>query len=193
MKTGNPKGSSINPGSVTVTSEAGRSISWPELATEFSVQSISVNGKEFQKQECAGLKCRSGGKGPVLVHLEAENGSQAESLRTIRSHLAPGHWWLQSNPARALTIRPDGINDHGSWLCRKCCQGYLDTEKGGKEMETPQRIAMYCFSCQIKTDTKEPREVVMKNGRYGVTGKCQQCSRKKFTTGRLANLQATTA
>ena len=39
---------------------------------------------------------------------------------------------------------------------------------------------IYCFKCRKKTDTLEAQEVVLKNGRPAVTGKCAVCGTKKF-------------
>ena len=38
---------------------------------------------------------------------------------------------------------------------------------------------IYCFKCREKTDTLEAQEVVLKNGRPAVTGKCDVCGTKK--------------
>ena len=42
---------------------------------------------------------------------------------------------------------------------------------------------IYCFKCRAKTDTRESREVVLKNGRTAVTGQCAACGTKKFRMG----------
>ena len=42
---------------------------------------------------------------------------------------------------------------------------------------------IYCFKCREKTDTLEAQEVVLKNGRPAVTGRCVACGTKKFRMG----------
>ena len=39
---------------------------------------------------------------------------------------------------------------------------------------------IYCFKCRGKTDTLEAQEVVLKNGRPAVTGRCAVCGTTKF-------------
>ena len=39
---------------------------------------------------------------------------------------------------------------------------------------------IYCLKCRAKTDTLEAQEVVLKNGRWAVTGRCAVCGTKKF-------------
>ena len=42
---------------------------------------------------------------------------------------------------------------------------------------------IYCFKCRSKTDTLEAQEVVLKNGRPAVNGRCTVCGTKKFRMG----------
>ncbi len=42
---------------------------------------------------------------------------------------------------------------------------------------------IYCFKCREKTETVEAREVVLKNGRAAVTGRCAAGETKKFRMG----------
>ena len=42
---------------------------------------------------------------------------------------------------------------------------------------------IYCFKCRTRTDTLEAQEVVLKNGRAAVTGRCTVCGTKKFRMG----------
>ena len=39
---------------------------------------------------------------------------------------------------------------------------------------------IYCLKCRDKTDSLEVQEVVLKNGRWAVTGQCTVCGKKKF-------------
>ena len=48
---------------------------------------------------------------------------------------------------------------------------------------------IYCFKCREKTDTLEAQEVVLKNGRPAVTGKCDVCGTKKFRMSATRNNQ----
>ena len=38
----------------------------------------------------------------------------------------------------------------------------------------------YCFKCREERAIKDAEEVVMKNGRSGVRGKCPECGKKLF-------------
>ena len=38
----------------------------------------------------------------------------------------------------------------------------------------------YCVKCKSKTDMKDEKNVVMKNGRKALTGKCTSCGTKMF-------------
>ncbi|MDE2844514.1 MAG: DUF5679 domain-containing protein, partial [Chloroflexota bacterium] len=42
---------------------------------------------------------------------------------------------------------------------------------------------VYCLKCRDRTDTLELQEVVLKNGRAAVTGRCAVCGTKKFRMG----------
>ncbi len=42
---------------------------------------------------------------------------------------------------------------------------------------------IYCLKCRNRTDTLEFQEVVLKNGRAAVTGRCATCGTKKFRMG----------
>ncbi len=42
---------------------------------------------------------------------------------------------------------------------------------------------IYCLKCRSKTDILETQEVVLKNGRSAVTGRCSACGTKKFRIG----------
>ena len=42
---------------------------------------------------------------------------------------------------------------------------------------------VYCFNCRTGTDTLVAQEVVLKNGRTAVTGRCVACGTKKFRMG----------
>ena len=42
---------------------------------------------------------------------------------------------------------------------------------------------IYCLKCRSKTDILETQEVVLKNGRSEVTGRCSACGTKKFRIG----------
>ncbi len=42
---------------------------------------------------------------------------------------------------------------------------------------------IYCFKCRTRTDTLEAQEVVLKNGRAAVAGRCAVCETKKFRMG----------
>lgn len=50
-------------------------------------------------------------------------------------------------------------------------------------MTSAASVQIYCFKCRTKTDTVEPQEVVLKNGRAAVTGRCVVCGTKKFRMG----------
>ena len=42
---------------------------------------------------------------------------------------------------------------------------------------------IYCLKCKGRTDSLETQEVVLKNGRPAVTGRCVTCGTKKFRMG----------
>lgn len=37
----------------------------------------------------------------------------------------------------------------------------------------------YCLKCKEKTETKDPTEIVMSNGRHAISGICEVCGGKK--------------
>jgi len=41
----------------------------------------------------------------------------------------------------------------------------------------------YCVKCKKKTEMKEPKPVVMKNGRKATKGECPKCGTKMFKIG----------
>lgn len=42
---------------------------------------------------------------------------------------------------------------------------------------------IYCLKCRTRTDTQDPQEVVLKNGRPAMTGQCSVCGTRKFRMG----------
>ncbi len=38
----------------------------------------------------------------------------------------------------------------------------------------------YCVKCKSKVEVKDPKEVVMKNGRAAINGTCSKCGTKVF-------------
>ena len=50
-------------------------------------------------------------------------------------------------------------------------------------MTSAASAQIYCFKCRIRTDTLEAQEVVLKNGRAAVTGRCATCGTKEFRMG----------
>lgn len=52
-----------------------------------------------------------------------------------------------------------------------------NTKKGGTTMQA------YCVKCKEKRDVKNPRSIVMKNGRPAVKGECATCGTKMFRIG----------
>ena len=51
-------------------------------------------------------------------------------------------------------------------------------------MSTVASQQIHCFKCRTKTDTNDPHQVVLKNGRDAVTGSCAVCGTKKFRMGK---------
>ena len=46
-------------------------------------------------------------------------------------------------------------------------------------------VKAYCMKCKAKKEMKDPKEIVMKNGRPAVTGVCLACGTKMFKIGKL--------
>lgn len=42
----------------------------------------------------------------------------------------------------------------------------------------------YCFKCKAKREIKDPKEVIMKNGKPATQGVCPICSTKVFRIGK---------
>ena len=41
----------------------------------------------------------------------------------------------------------------------------------------------YCFKCREKTEMRNPKEAVLKNGKHVLQGLCSVCSAKTFIVG----------
>jgi RNase P subunit RPR2 len=41
-------------------------------------------------------------------------------------------------------------------------------------------VDAYCVKCKAKTEIKNPKEIIMKNGRPAITGTCSKCGTKVF-------------
>jgi len=42
----------------------------------------------------------------------------------------------------------------------------------------------YCFKCRAKQEMKDPKDIVLKNGRPATQGVCSVCGTKMFRIGR---------
>jgi len=47
-------------------------------------------------------------------------------------------------------------------------------------------VKAYCVKCKKKQDMDSPKEIVMKNKRKAVSGKCPKCGTKMFRIGGMA-------
>ena len=45
-------------------------------------------------------------------------------------------------------------------------------------------LQTYCVKCRAKTDSVDVQQVVMKNGRNGISSSCSACGTKKFSIGK---------
>lgn len=53
--------------------------------------------------------------------------------------------------------------------------------RGGVQMA--EGVKAYCVKCKAKQEMKEPKAVVMKNGRKATKGECPKCGTKMFKIG----------
>jgi RNase P subunit RPR2 len=49
----------------------------------------------------------------------------------------------------------------------------------------------YCMKCKTKREMKDPRQVIMKNGRPATQGTCPVCGTKLFLIGKKAESEQT--
>ena len=57
----------------------------------------------------------------------------------------------------------------------------LSAEGGGKEFIQMQA---YCMKCRAKREIKNPKSIVMKNGRPATQGECPVCGTKVYRIGK---------